>query len=82
MDEMYNAYSSGANLDFGMNALSSLIGESDAVSIRSKSLSYNYLTISSSTSSMLQVLMIGILPLAFIVTGIVVVVTRRRRRNA
>ena len=82
MDEMYNAYSSGANLDFGMNALSSLIGESDAVSIRSKSLSYNYLTISNSTSSMLQVLMIGILPLAFIVTGIVVVVTRRRRRNA
>jgi len=82
MDEMYNAYSSGANLDFGMNALSSLIGESDEVSIRSKSLSYNYLTISNSTSSMLQVLMIGILPLAFIVTGIVVVVTRRRRRNA
>ena len=54
LDDMYNAYSSGANLDLGMNALSSLIGESEAVAIRSKSLNYNYLTISDSTASLFE----------------------------
>ena len=46
LDEQYNAFSAGANLDFVMNGLSWMIGETDAVSIRSKSLDYNYLTIS------------------------------------
>ena len=50
LDDTYNSYSSGANLDLGMNTLSSLMGEREAVAIRSKSLSYNYLTISESTS--------------------------------
>ena len=81
MDEMYNAYSSGANLDFTMNALSSLLGEREAVSIRSKSLGYNYLTMDESTSSMLQTIMIGVLPLFFVILGIIVIVERRKRRN-
>lgn len=81
MGELYNAYSSGANLDFTMNALSSLIGEREAVAIRSKSLGYNYLTIDESTSSMLKTIMIGILPLSFTVLGVFVIVERRKRRN-
>lgn len=81
LEEVYNAYSSGANLDFAMNALSSLIGESEAVAIRSKALGYNYLTISSSTSSMLQTVMIGVLPMTFVVLGICVIVIRRKKRN-
>lgn len=81
MEEMYNAYSSGANLDFGMNALSSLIGESEAVAIRSKSLGYNYLTISETTSSMLKTVMIGVLPVMFAALGIYVLAERRKRRN-
>lgn len=81
MDMMYNAYSSGANLDFTMNALSSLLGEREAVAIRSKSLGYNYLTMDESTSSMLQTVMIGVLPLSFAILGIFVIVERRKRRN-
>ena len=60
----YNAYSSGANQDLAINALSELIGESEALAIRSRSLSYNYLTINEATASLLQVLMIGVFPLA------------------
>lgn len=82
LDEMYNAYSSGANLDLAMNALSSLIGEREAVSIRSKSLSYNYLTISESAASMLKTWMIGVIPGAFVVYGVFTVIERRRRRHA
>lgn len=81
LDMMYNAYSSGANLDFCMNALSSLIGEREAVAIRSKSLGYNYLTIDASTSSRLKTIMIGVLPITFVVIGIVVIVERRKRRD-
>lgn len=81
LDDMYNAYSSGANTDLGMNALSSLIGESEAMAIRSKSLNYNYLTISDSTSSTLKVLMIGIFPLTYLGIGIIVIVGRRKKQN-
>ena len=81
LDDMYNAYSSGANGDLAMNALSSLIGESEAMAIRSKSLNYNYLTISESTASLLKVTMIGVFPLLYLGIGIWVVLRRRRLQN-
>ena len=81
LDERYNAYSSGANLDLGMNALSFMIGEREAVAIRSKSLNYNYLTINESAASCLKVMMIGVFPLAFLGYGVCVIVSRRRRQN-
>ena len=81
LEDAYNALSSGANVNLGMNALSSLIGESEAMAIRSKSLNYNYLTISESTSSLLKVLMIGVFPLAYLGIGIGVVVRRRRLQS-
>lgn len=79
LDDMYNSYSSGANLDLGMNALSSMIGENEAVAIRSKSLNYSYLTISDSTASALKAVMIGVCPLVYLGIGICVVVRRRRK---
>ncbi len=81
LDDMHNAVSSGANANLSMNALSSLIGETEAMAIRSKSLNYNYLTISDSTASMLKVLMIGAFPLAYLGIGAAVVLRRRRLQN-
>lgn len=81
LDDVYNAYSSGANVNLGMNALSAMIGESEAMAIRSKSLNYNYLTISESTSSLLKTMMIGVFPLLYLGVGIGVVLVRRRRQN-
>ena len=78
---MYNAWSSGSNSDLAMNALSSLIGEQEAMAIRSKSLNYNYLTISDSTASLLKVLMIGVFPLGYLGIGIGVILKRRRKQN-
>lgn len=82
LDDMYNAYSSGANGDLAMNALSSLVGESEAIAIRSKSLNYNYLTISDSTASLLKLTMIGVFPLVYLGIGICVVFRRRERNEA
>ncbi len=81
LDDMYNAYSSGANSDLVMNSLSQLLGEREALAIRSKSLNYNYLTISESASGVLKAVMIGLVPLAFLGIGITIVVRRRRDTN-
>ena len=81
LDDMYNALSSGSNSDVAMNALSSLIGETEAMAIRSKSLNYNYLSISDSTASMLKTIMIGVVPLAYLGMGILVILKRRREQN-
>lgn len=82
LDDMYNAYSSGANLDLAMNAMSSIIGENEAVAIRSKSLNYNYLTISDSAASFLKTIMIAVFPLVYLGIGICVIVERRKRNEA
>jgi len=81
LDESYNAYSSGANLSFVMNCMSSLIGESEALAIRTKSLSYNYLTISTDTAALLKGIMIGVIPLAFVGLGIFITLGRRKKRH-
>ena len=82
LDEMYQAYSSGANLDLAMNAMSSLIGENEAVAIRSKSLNYNYLTISDSAASFLKTMMIALFPLLYLGIGICVTIGRRNWNEA
>lgn len=81
LEDLYNAYSSGANVNLAMNALSSLVGESEAMAIRSKSLDYNYLTISESTSSLLKTVMIGALPPGLSGMGVAVILVRRRNQN-
>lgn len=81
MEDMYNAYSSGANVNLAMNSLSALIGEREALAIRSKSLNYNYLTITDTEGSMLKAVMIGILPLAYLGIGLCVFASTRRKQN-
>lgn len=81
LEDGYNTYSSGANVNLSMNALSALIGEREAMAIRSKSLNYNYLTISASTSSLLKTMMIGVFPLLYLGIGICVILRRRRTQN-
>ncbi len=81
LEDMYNAYSSGANSDLVMNALSSLLGERQALSIRSKSLNYNYLTISESAASLLKLVMIGMVPLLYLAMGGAALWDKRRMQR-
>lgn len=81
LDDMYNAYSSGANDDLVMNALSALMGDRQAMSIRSKSLNYNYLTISESAASLIKLVMIGLVPLCYLAMGVATVWDRRRMQK-
>lgn len=77
LSELYNEYSSGANTDLTMNALTSLIGETDTMSIRTRSLNYNLLTLSAAQSNMLRLLIVVVIPLVFVVLGAAIVVRRR-----
>lgn len=79
--DMYNAYSSGANTDLVMNALSKLVGGQEKLAIRSKSLNYNYLTISEAEGAKLKAVLIGVLPAVYLGIGICVVVVKRRKEN-
>ena len=55
------------------------VSAEDNISIHSKSLSYEYLTMDSSTSSMLTVLVVGILPAVYLGVGITIWIRRKRR---
>ena len=79
LSEPYNSYSAGANMDFVMNCISSMIGEGESIAIRSKSLDYSYLTISESQASILKLVMLAAVPLAFVVLGIDELITRRKK---
>ncbi|SEK65851.1 ABC-2 type transport system permease protein [Pseudobutyrivibrio ruminis] len=78
LEDQYNSYSSGANEDFFMNAMSWKMADTESLSIRSKSLDYNYLTISASAATLLKVIMIGVLPVGYLLYGIDEVVRRRK----
>ena len=78
LDDGYNSYSSGANTDFIMNSISWMIGEEETISIRSKSLDYNYLTISETAAKRIKVIMIFVLPTCYLLYGIEEVFRRRK----
>ena len=78
LDDQYNSYSSGANSDFFMNALSWKMTDTETLSIRSKSLDYNYLTISASAATFIKIVLIGIVPIGYLLYGIDEVVRRRK----
>ena len=61
LDDAYNQYSSDANEDFVLNALEMMCEKDDSVSVRSKSLTNEYLTVSTSDASFLKVVTIGII---------------------
>ena len=77
----YNALASGANAEMAMNALASMVGEGDKLEIRSKSLNFNYLTISETQGKLLRTLMIGAIPVLYLAIGISSVVETRRKQN-
>lgn len=80
LDETFNEQVSGGNQDFFLNALNWMCEQDESgLSIHSKSLSYEYLTMSSGTASCLTVLIIGVIPIIYLGIGITIWVRRKRR---
>ena len=79
LDEQSSSMVSGGNLDLFLNALSWMCGNEDGISIHSKSMNYEYLTISSSGASVMTAVIIWLIPALFLGTGICVWLRRRRK---
>lgn len=80
LDEQTNEMVSGGNQDFFLNMLNYLCdSEGSGITIHAKSLANEYLTMDSSTASILTVVMLGILPIAYLTVGITIWFRRKRR---
>ena len=62
-----------------LNVLEMMCEKDDSISVRSKSLTNEYLTISTGDSSMIKVVTMGIIPAVYLIAGIIVVVRRKQR---
>lgn len=79
LDDSANAQVSGGNQDFFLNALGWMCDHEESISIHSKSLSYEYLTMDEGTASLLSAAVVGLIPLAYLGAGIIISLRRRRR---
>ena len=80
LDEQANTQASGGNQDFFLNVLNYLCEpEGSSLSIHAKSLSYEYLTMDSATATVLSLLVIGVIPVAYLAIGIVIWFRRKHR---
>ena len=70
---------SGANLDLFINSVGYLCEQDNTVSIHAKTVSADYLTVSTAASTFWAFVLIGGLPGAFLLVGIVRWILRRRR---
>lgn len=78
-DDSANQSVSGGNEDFFLNCISWLCGPESGISIHSKSLDTEYLTVPSGTASLLTALVVVIIPAAFLAFGIVIWYRRKKR---
>lgn len=68
-----------ANSNLFVNAVNWMCDQEESISIRAKSLDVSTLTVSSSQSHFWNIVLIGLVPVGFIVLGVVVCIRRKRR---
>ena len=79
MESTVNQSVSGANSILFVKSFGWLCDTPDSVSIPSKSVSYDVLTMNSRTASIFKTVMVGIVPALVILAGITVIVLRKKR---
>ena len=79
-DDEFNANSAGANMDFFINSLNYLIGDNDYITVRATTVKTETLTISQSEGNILKVAMLGVIPVAFLMSGLVELLRRRKQQ--
>lgn len=78
MESDYSDMVAGANQDMFLNCLDWLCGHTDSISIRPKTLTVDTLTFSAGAGRAVTALVLLVLPLGFLLAGVVTVVKRRR----
>ena len=79
VDDSSNEKVAGGNQDLFLNAIDWLCGQTASISIHAKSLSFEYLTMDSGTASGLTLLMVGLIPAACLITGVIITYRRKHK---
>ena len=79
MDESADLMVSGGNTTLFMNTLSWLCGQTSSVSVPVKSMSVDYLTVTSAAGSFWSIIVIAVIPGAFLIYGLMVWLSRRKQ---
>lgn len=79
VDDSVNQYVAGGNYDFVMNAIGYICEHESAITVHAKSLDTDYIAMTAADISVWAVILVIVIPLAFVVTGFVIWFTRRRR---
>lgn len=79
MEKDFSDMVSGANLDLFLNAIDWLCEKTDSISIHAKIVSSDYLTFSNSAAGAAKLVLLVLVPLAFVAVGVVTFIKRRRR---
>ena len=78
-DEYIDSAVSGGNSNLLLNTLNWMGGQEEAISIRAKSMDETGLSVTQSESSFWSAVMIGVIPAALVVIGIIIWARRKRR---
>ncbi|MCD8381344.1 MAG: GldG family protein [Clostridiales bacterium] len=78
LDDDTNTAVSGGNQDLFLNAVNWICGQESSISIRSKSIVSEYLTIDNASASTMTLAVVIILPVVYLVVGICIWARRRR----
>lgn len=79
LQQQVDAMVSGANGNLFMNTLNWMCEQEETISIRAKSLHQSGLTLTSAESNLWSIVLVGMVPLAFIAAGVTVWIRRKRR---
>ena len=79
LDESVDRMVSGANSNLFLNALNWMCEQEESISIRAKSMDSGTLTLTSSESTMWSIVMVGLIPAAFVAVGVGICIRRKRR---
>ena len=80
VDDEVNNQSSGGNGDFFLNSLNWVLEqEESSFTIHTKSTAYEYLSLNSSSATTFTVLVVGVIPVCYLIVGVVVLIRRKRQ---
>ena len=77
--ESANQYTMDNNLTLFTNAISTMAGESESISIPTKSMASTYATVPTASAVRYGILLMGILPIGLLAAGIIIWARRRKR---
>lgn len=79
LHEETDTFVSGGNQDFFLNALGWMCEYEDSITIHARNMDYKYLSMDGSEATVLIALVVGVIPICYLLAGVIVFIRRRRK---